>query len=162
MSAIPFGDDPLLYPLKQMYPEGVATPLEMVHRYFMRLYEESFMEPVYVLLCLQDYLELLDETTRMFRFCDRVLLVDEVRAHYEAMKECPPWIKLANSATGKFALVSTLPDLPRCKEFSRAHLAFAAHQHSTLPTLKSGEIIALCPSAAEKWLDRKYGRKSCE
>ena len=143
----------ILYPIKQTYPEGLETPLNMIHRYFMRLYEESLSEPEYMLLCLQDYLELLDE---MGRLC--LPSSEEVRAHYSAMGQHRLWIRLANTATGKFALVSTLPDLPRCQEFSHAHLAFAHWRHATLPTLRSGEIIALCPSSAEKYLDRKYGR----
>jgi hypothetical protein len=152
----------ILYPIKQSYPEGLETPLNMVHRYFMRLYEESLSEPEYVLLCLQDYLELLDEVSHLFWRCDRPLSVKAIEEHGESVVAAArqdPWIKLANTATGKFALVSTLPNLPRCQEFSQAHLAFAHWRHRVLPALKSGEIIALCPSSAEKYLDRKYGRK---
>lgn len=154
-------DARFLYPLKQVYPEGVTTPLDMIHRYFMRLYEESFFEPEYVLLCLKDYLELLDETSRLFRFVEKTEMF-EIGPHYDKMGQHDLWIKLCNTATGKLTFVSTLPDMPRCKEFTRAHMTFAAFRHETLPELKSGEIVVLGRSDTEKYLDMCYGRKSCE
>lgn len=137
-------DEPRLCPLMQTYPEGVVEPLAMVCRYLMRLYENSLLDPEYVFLCLQDYLELLDELTRLYRFSNSALSSDG-SALYDGMGQNVPWVKLANPATGKFCLTSTLPDVPRSKELSRAHLAFSHWGYERLPDLRSGEIMVLVP-----------------
>ena len=146
---------PLLYPIKQTYPAGLASPLEMINRYCTRLYEESLSEPEYALLSKQDYCDLREEIILRIRWAKT-----EQAEQSKAVIRERVWLKMFNAVTTRDMLVSTLPDLPRNPEFSRAHLTFAHWQHEQLPTLEQGEIIALCSSNTEKLLDRMYRKKS--
>jgi hypothetical protein len=152
---LPNEDDPLLYPIKQTYPAGLASPLEMINRYCTRLYEESLSEPEYVFLNEQDYHNLREEIIFMIRW----VKTEQAEQSKVTIRE-RTWLKVFNPVTGREILASTLPDMPRAPEFSRAHLTFAHWQHRRLPILGQGEIIALCSSDTEKLLDLMHGKKS--
>lgn len=113
--------------------EAMTLSFDRLQSWLRNFYQNTLRSPDYILFSPEGY----DTVMGGFSTIDRIKLPGPESKEW--------WIQLANYANGAYFYVATLPDMPRCKEFSHAHLAFAEAEYEKLPTLKPHEMLAIFP-----------------
>lgn len=111
--------------------EATNLSFYMLQAWLSNFYQNTLRSPEYVLFSHEGYYAVMAG----FSSIDVVKLPEHESKDY--------WIQLRNYASRSYFYVATLPDMPRCKEFSQAHLAFAEAGYEQLPTLKPHEMLAI-------------------